>query len=311
MAHPLEHNEQDKNEKLFPEKKIHHQPVLLKEVLEILQPQKNHTYIDGTLGLAGHSKAILNFTPDPIQLIGFDRDFNSLEIASSRLSEFRQSVKTHHARFSEIPNLIDKTKIQFPIGGILLDLGISSFQLDDPEYGLTFNGEGLKKNLDMRLDEWCSTSADKIINEWAEKKLADLFWDYSDYKHSRKLAKLITQNRPVKKMEEFVALCKSVQKSKSRIHPATLPLMALRIIVNDEYKELEKGLRDIVKWMEPASKLLVISFHSGEDRIVKNIFKEHKTQLKFLNMKPITPSQKEIKENPRSRSAKLRAVCKI
>lgn len=288
----------------------HHQPVLLNEVLDFLEPQENRTYVDGTLGLGGHSKAILNFINGRGALIGLDRDPQSLKIASKNLSEF-QNVQTINARFSEMPKIIDQQELKHPLGGILLDLGISSFQLDNPDYGLSFAKAALDKELDMRLDQWCKTSAGEVLNKWTEKKLADLFWDYVDYKPARKLAKLLVQERPIESMRHFVDLCKKIPKGSSKIHSATLPLMALRIIVNDEYLEIEKGLEDIVNWMEPGVKLLVISFHSGEDRIVKNIFKKHKSQLEFLNMKPICPTQKEIKENPRSRSAKLRSVCKI
>ena len=163
----------------------------------------------------------------------------------------------------------------------------------------------------MRLDPWCTASAEKILNDWPEKKLADLFWDIADYKPARKLAKAIVQNRPLKTIGEFVEICNLMHKNpQSKIQSATLPFMALRIAVNEEMQELEKGLNAIIDWLEPSAKLLVISFHSGEDRIVKNVFK-NSSNLENLIKKPLMPTPAEIRKNSRSRSAKLRVAVKI
>lgn len=285
---------------------------MLSEVLDFLGPKPLHTYVDGTLGMAGHAAAILKATDGQIQLFGFDRDPESLLIAEANLKDWPNSYTLFNARFSRMSDLIDKTKLKFPLAGILLDLGISSFQLDNAKYGLSFAKASFEDELDMRLDEWCEFSAEEILNEWPEKKLADLFWDYADFTRARPLARLIADNRPIKTIGEFVALCGQVNPvAKNKLHTATLPMMALRIAVNDELGELERGLKNIIEWMEPHSKLAVISFHSGEDRIVKNVFKAHKDKLEILTNKPLGPSNEEIKRNPRSRSAKLRVASKI
>jgi len=150
------------------------------------------------------------------------------------------------------------------------------------------------------------------VNAWPERKIADLFWDYADYQAARKLARMIVQERPVRTLGHFVELCKRIKTAKqSRIHSATLPLMALRMAVNNELDELERGLKNIIEWLEPQAKVLVISFHSGEDRIVKNVFKQYKDCLQVITPKPQCPTEEEIAKNPRSRSAKLRVALKI
>lgn len=281
-----------------------HIPVLLNEVLECLAPEAGYTYIDGTLGMGGHSKAILDQTNGLANLIGIDRDVQSLEIARQNLKNY-PNCQFLHGRFSQIPELIDKNQLSKPTGGILLDLGISSYQLDSSKYGLSF--QNINEALDMRLDPWCKISAEKILNEWPEKKLSDLFWDIADFRPARKLAKTIVQNRPIKTIGQFVEICNFVHKVP---RAATLPFMALRIAVNEELQELEKGLNSIIEWLEPSAKLLVISFHSGEDRIVKNVFK-NSLNLKNLFKKPLSPTLSEIKKNSRSHSAKLRVAVKI
>jgi 16S rRNA (cytosine1402-N4)-methyltransferase len=288
---------------------LKHIPVLMSEVLEILDPKPGFAYIDGTLGMGGHSKAIMQKTNGQAHIIGFDRDSKSLELAKQNLAEY-QNIQFIHGRFSQIPELVEQ-KLTKPVRGVLLDLGISSFQLDTKEYGLTFAKEAFEQNLDMRLDEWCQESAADILNEWPQQKLADLFWDLADYRYARKLAKLILENRPLKTIGQFVGLCNIASgNNKAKISAATLPLMALRIAVNQEYEELVISLQKLIDWLEPGAILAVISFHSGEDRIVKNIFKNTK-QMSSFTKKPITPSPSEVKHNIRSRSAKLRAACKI
>ncbi len=311
---------------------------MLNEVLDLLNPQPGFTYLDGTLGLGGHSEALLNKTKGQIDLIGIDRDEKTIEITQTKLSSWF-GFKAVHGRFSEIPKLVDKNSLSKPLGGVLLDLGISSLQLNSPVYGLSFAAELFDQPLDMRLDKWCKFSAAEILNNWTEKQIADLFWDYADYKLARKLAKLIVQNRPVNRIGELVELCnlvlnktdprisfsrtesklqnklsmKLIGQQKSKLNAATLPFMALRMIVNDELGELERGLQNVIDWLEPDCKIVVISFHSGEDRVVKNLFKSaclKSNDFEMLTPKPLIPSEAEIKKNPRSRSAKLRALLK-
>lgn len=291
-----------------------HIPVMLDEVLEIIDVKSQMVFIDGTLGMAGHSKAVLEKAQADVQLFGFDRDPQSLKLAENNLCEEIKnktfSIQLINQRFSKIPEFVNNGSLKYSQKAILLDLGISSVQLDDPVYGLNFSKEAREFPLDMRLDEWCENSACDILNNWPEKKIADIFWDFADYLPARKLAKAIVQNRPIITLGELIELCFQMP-HRSKIHPATLPLMALRIAVNQEFEELGDGLEKIIDWMEPETKLLVISFHSGEDRIVKNIFKKYKSSLNLLTPKPLCPTEKEIRKNPRARSAKLRAACKI
>jgi 16S rRNA (cytosine1402-N4)-methyltransferase len=287
-----------------------HIPVMLTEVLEMLNPQPGNIYIDGTLGMGGHTEAILSQTAGKAKVIGFDRDGKSLKLASERLLPWKESFTAVHGRFSQIPQLLNKDSLKEPIGGVLLDLGISSFQLDNAEYGLSFAKQALNESLDMRLDPWCKNNAQEILNTWPEKKLADLFWDKADYKQARKLAKIICLHRPIKTIGDFVELCKQASGGHGKLNASTLPLMALRIEVNEEFQEIENGLTNIINWLEPETKLVVIAFHSGEDRIVKNIFK-NSPKLKVITDKPLTPTLEEIKKNTRARSAKLRVACRI
>jgi len=298
---------------------IKHSPVLLDLILDLIRQESKNlqdpefTFIDGTLGLGGHASSILKNFPSS-KLIGIDRDLNSLKLAQDNLKEFTKESRTSffHSRFSRFPEIFKKEKESFKnLRFVLLDLGISSYQLENENYGLNFAFQ-TSNNLDMRLDPWCKNTALILLNRLTQKELADLFWYKSEFRKSKKLARLILENRPIKNSEEFVRLCfKTDYKSKS--HPATLPMMALRIAVNEEFEELETGLRKIIDFLPSQANILVISFHSGEDRIVKNIFKELK-QMKILELitkKPINPSKEEISLNRRARSSKLRIAKKL
>ena len=319
---------------------------MAKECLEILKPEAGYIYIDGTLGMGGHSRLILENINNNINnnynninntcLVGIDRDEQSLKLAENNLNANNLgNLKKYfvHSRFSKIPEIIENLNLNKKlIKGILLDLGISSYQLGESSYGLSFGEKYQDQELDMRLDPWCEISAGDIINTWTEKKLADLFWDIADYKKARKLARKIIETREHKKIStvgDLVRICEQVEYSsfnnikkntkntknnnRKRINPATLPLMALRIQVNSELDELKTGLSKIIDFMEPECNLVVLSFHSGEDRIVKNIFRDYKEKDKnFFEIykKPMLPSLEEIRLNPRSRSVKLRKICK-
>lgn len=304
--------------------KTRHVPVMLNEVLDFLRPKDDAIYIDGTLGLGGHTKAILESAN--CQMFCFDRDPESIKLASERLSEHVSANKAKfvNARFSKIPEYISSMEIteRKKIKGVLLDLGISSFQLDSPDYGLSFSEECFEKELDMRLDPWCELSAKDILNSWSEKQLADLFWYRADYRKSRALAREIIKSRQIKpfeKLKDFISVCRRVsfvpsasgknnKKSRAGLHFATLPLMALRMEVNDELGEVSRLLPQLIECLEPEAQIIVISFHSGEDRVVKNSFRDAKDKLEILTKKPLLPSKEEIKANPRSSSAKLRAA---
>jgi len=281
---------------------------MVEEILDFLQPAASKTYLDCTLGMGGHSEALLSVSQGQINLIAVDRDQRSLELAKDRLSPWQDKIQFLHSRFSEIPSQLKANK-KLINGGILLDLGISSWQLEQGEYTLSFGEQSLEEEIDMRLDLWCKTNAKEILNTYSQKRLADLFWELADYPKARALARMIVANRPLKKMREFVDLCKQLYPHKKRIHPATLPLMALRIAVNEEFSELQKFLQESESILEPGAKIIVLSFHSGEDRLVKNYFKQ--SNLIILTPKPLTPSRQEIKSNPRARSVKLRAAEQI
>ncbi len=286
-------------------KSFKHIPVMLEESLSFLNIKEDLTYIDATLGMGGHSKAILERYPN-IKIIGIDRDSRSLEIAKENLKPFSRRIDFINSRFSKLNEIINEYKTQnIKIGGVLLDLGISSFQLEDEYYGLSFKKNINDIELNMKLDSWCNSSAAEILNKKTEKEIADIFFFNADYKKSRALARLVVKNRPLNKLKDFINLCSF--SSNPKINSATLPLMALRIEVNDEFNEIKKGLRGAIEALEQNARIVVLSFHSGEDRIVKNIFKENSC-LEILTNKPLIPSLAEIKNNPRARSAKLRAV---
>ena len=313
-----------------------HVPVLLNLILELIERENRNfarqafTFIDGTLGLGGHASQILQKFPQS-KLIGLERDSKSLELAKENLLSYTRELRTlfFHTRFSQIKKLckqeIENSEeileknleknlekdLKKDLRFVLLDLGISSYQLENADYGLNFNFQE-SHQLDMRLDPWCQSTALNLINRLSQKELGDLFWQNSQFSRSKKLARLIVERRPVKNSAEFIQLCLKAA-GKSKIHPATLPMMALRIAVNQELEELESGLPEIIDFLPSQAYLLVISFHSGEDRIVKNVFRTYKNTkiLKSISKKPLRAEQEEICFNQRARSAKLRIAQKI
>jgi len=293
-----------------------HLPVLLKEVLEILDSTREGIYIDGTLGLAGHALGILEQNPRAT-LIGLDIDEQSLAEAKKKLRPYAHRVKLYHADYRYLPGLdIDFSAVR----GMILDLGLSSFQLDSPERGFSFNQEG---PLDMRMDSRNKTTAFKIIDTYSEPKLNRLFWEYGELKQARRLAKEIVSRRKVKKIERTTELRLLVEAvcgwipQKGRIHPAAKVFQALRIEVNGELEGLGEFLETMARKVSWGARLAVISFHSLEDRIIKHTFARLASDeggpalLRLLTKKPITPSEEERAANPRSRSAKLRAAEKV
>jgi 16S rRNA (cytosine1402-N4)-methyltransferase len=283
---------------------------MCKEVIELMQPQTHCTYIDGTLGLGGHTKKLLEEVPE-IEIIGFDRDLNSINAAKENLAEFTKSLKFINQRFSRMTEELQHLSLSYPIKGILLDLGVSTPQMRSSDYDLSFCKDNINKPLNMQLDPWCKTNAQEILNTWKKKDLQELFEQTADYIYAKPLSKLIVENRPINTIGDFVSICNKIKSFRTKIHPATIPMMSLRIAVNEEFEEIQEGINKILDFMEPGVKLLVISFHSGEDRIVKNIFRDRKEELTILTKKPLVPSREEIRLNPASRSAKLRAVQKL
>jgi 16S rRNA (cytosine1402-N4)-methyltransferase len=293
-----------------------HIPVLLEEVLNYLNTGREGAYVDCTLGLGGHALEILKRNPKA-SLIGFDIDENSLLIAKKRLRPYASRVQIYYSDFRYLPDL----KIDFAlIRGILLDLGISSFQLDSPERGFSFNLEG---PLDMRMDVRNKITAFKIINQYSEPKLTYLFQEFGELRQAKKLAQQIATRRRVKKIETTTELRQFVEEAchwrpqKGKIHPAAKVFQALRIEVNHELESLSGFLKRIAQLISPKTRLAVLSFHSLEDRIIKHTFVElaspdhNHPLLNILTKKPVIPSEEEVAQNSRAHSAKLRAAERI
>lgn len=310
---------------------LSHQPVLLNEVIEALSPESGKWYLDGTLGAGGHSEAILNASAPAGKLIGMDLDPDAIEVAKKRLAKFGERVKIIQGSYA----LADQYIASFPdnitgFDGILIDLGISSMQVDTAEKGFSFQKEG---PLDMRFDPNQTTSAYDLVNFSSEEKLSHIFWEYGEERAARRIAAAICNARikePIEtttKLAEIIANAVHIDR-KSKNNPATKSFQALRIAVNNELETIQNALPILTTLLNPGGKLAIISFHSLEDRIVKNFFRiesmdcicppeqvictcGHKASLKLINRHAITAKDDEIRENPRARSAKLRVVEKI
>ncbi len=303
-----------------------HESVLLEEVITALQPHANGVYIDGTVGAGGHALSILNESAPDGQLFGFDRDQNALALAKQRLALFGDRVHLLHSNFDQLRRLARQHHLP-PADGILLDLGVSSMQFDQPERGFSFQVDG---PLDMRMDDTTGPTAADLVNRLPETELADLIYRYGEERHSRRIARAIVKARPLKRTGELAQVIARVIRSgkgqkKAKIHPATRTFQALRIAVNDELGALERTLPQAIELLKPGGRLAVISFHSLEDRIVKQYFRQesqdcicppeqpictcrHKATIRIITKRPIMPSQAELDRNPRARSAKLRVV---
>ena len=286
-----------------------HIPVLLEEILEGLASCNLTTFIDGTLGLGGHAEAILQAHPEIELYIGLDKDKKALQEAEKRLKKWKNKIDFFQGSFLNMEEILKKKKIK-AVTGVLFDFGVSSLQLDDFSRGFSFRGDG---PLDMRMDTSNEVTAEEVVNKFSEKKLGEIFRDLGDERQWKKIARAIVRARGKKKITSTKELKEIVEgvcysRSKKHLHPATLTFQALRIFVNQELEEVRKGVLLASKLLEKKGKLGAISFHSGEDRIVKNTFKEIAKDKTFtiLTKKPIVPSLKEMRKNPRSRSAKLR-----
>ena len=305
-----------------------HKPVLLKECIEGLNIKKDGIYVDGTLGGAGHSKEILRNLSNKGLLIGIDRDEEALNAAKQNLLEYN-NVKYIHGNHDDIKEILENIGIG-KVDGILLDLGVSSYQLDEKNRGFSYLGEN---ELDMRMDKTQALTAKKVVNTYKEEKLANIIYEYGEEKFSRSIARNICNYRKQKEIEttkELVEIIeKSIPKSKQNGgHPAKKTFQAIRIEVNNEIKPLEKTVADCIDVLAPKGRLCIITFHSLEDRAVKNAFNKAKgictcpkdlpycvcgaKELgKVINKKPIIASKQEQEENTRSKSAKLRIFEKI
>lgn len=286
-----------------------HIPVLLGEVSEYLKPEPNNLLIDGTVGLGGHAQNLLPNVLPGGRLLGIDKDADNLEIARERLSRFGESVVLVRDSYANIKTHAYAHQFH-PVNSILLDLGFSSVHVDDAQRGFSFRQDG---PLDMRYDRSSGITAEEVVNEWSEDELARIFRQYGEEKKARQIAKAIVSARaqtPLKRTTQLATVIAQTQRQRGRIHPATKIFQALRIAVNDELGELERVLPECVDLLKSGGRLAIISFHSLEDRIIKQFFKSHSI-LKVVTKRPITASQEEVKKNPRARSAKLRVAEKI
>jgi 16S rRNA (cytosine1402-N4)-methyltransferase len=293
-----------------------HVSVLLKEAIDFLAVRRGGTYIDATLGLGGHSFEIAKRLGRQGRLIGFDKDTHAIELAQKRLSEPPVELKDDwpeieliHASFAEIGERVARGTVQ----GILADVGVSSMQFDDATRGFSFQAEG---PLDMRMNPESELSADQVVNQFDEKDLADLIYEFGEERRSRRIARAIVRARPVKTtahLAQVISAAARPMKFGKGIHPATLTFQALRIFVNRELDDLDALLKWAPKILAKGGRLVVISFHSLEDRRVKDSLREGAKHERYeiLTRKPVTASEEEIRSNPRSRSAKLRAATRI
>jgi 16S rRNA (cytosine1402-N4)-methyltransferase len=279
-----------------------HYPVLKEEVKKWINLKENGIYVDCTVGAGGHAKYLLSSMKD-IFLFCIDKDEEMIEIAKENLKEFK-NFKLIKGGFENIKEIIEKENIG-KVDGILFDLGFSKFQIKNPERGFSFLVDG---PLDMRYDRNSNLKAYNILNFWGKKDLLYIFKNYGEIANCERIVNKIIERRKKKKFEttgEFADfICKNF-KERKKIHPATRFFLALRIAVNDELNCLKKGLENSLSILKNGGRIIVISFNSLEDRIVKNFFKEKK-EIKVLTKKPVIPKEEEIKENPLSRSAKLR-----
>ncbi len=285
-----------------------HKPVLLSEVVQYLDPSQGETFADMTAGYGGHSAALIGRTLQKQGTVLVDRD----KVAVAYLADkFGSGVKILHQDFLSASHRLAQDGHRFDI--ILADLGVSSEHLDQQTRGFSFNNDG---PLDMRMDQSQELTADDIVNSWSEKEIADTLFQYGGERYAYKIARLIVANRPVKSTGQLADIVKKAYGPKwLKTNPATKTFQAVRIAVNDELEQLERVLPTWIQLLNTGGRLAVISFHSLEDKLVKDFFRsnsqsKYDSPLKLLTKKPIMASKSEIEFNPRSRSAKLRVVLK-
>lgn len=300
----------------FPEQDASaHQSVLMNEVLHYMDPQPEEIFVDGTLGMAGHALAILRRLGPKGLLIGLDRDLNSLEQARKNLGEYAHQCRLVHRDFKDVDLVLADLNIE-AVNGILLDLGISSYQLDNPERGFSLRNSG---PLDMRMDQNGAISAYDLVNSLTEKEIAAILKDFGEERWAGRIARQIVSERsknPIEYTDDLTRIIIKAVPGKGkppRIHPATRTFQALRIAVNRELETLEAVIDKSITLLRPGGRMGIISFHSLEDRIVKNKFKlfEKANLARCLVKKPVRPSEAETEGNPRARSARFRIIERV
>ena len=302
-----------------------HRSVLYHEIITALQPRCGGLYVDGTLGAGGHAWGILHNSKPDGQLLGMDLDPQALDIAREKLSTFGDRAKLVRAPYTSMLDQLTALGWEV-VDGILLDLGISSMQLESPERGFSFRLDG---PLDMRFDPQGPLSAADIVNSFPEDELADLIFHYGEERRSRRIARSIVRSRPILTTRQLADLvARDVGSGRKGHHPATRTFQALRIAVNRELEALQTFLPQATLALAPRGRMAVIAFHSLEDRLVKHFFRresrdcicppeqplctcDHKAMFKEITRRPIRPGEAEVKKNPRSRSARLRVVEKL
>lgn len=309
---------------------FHHISVLLDECIDNLNIKPDGVYVDCTMGGAGHSKEIVKRLSKDGLFIGFDQDISAINTAKERLSEYSDRVKFVHSNFQNLKNELEKIGV-YKVDGVLADLGVSSHQLDEADRGFSYMQDA---PLDMRMDIRCSFSAYDVVNTYSEAELSKIIKDYGEDNWAKRIAKFIVEGRKEKNIEttgELVEIIKKAIPKKARIdgpHPAKRTFQAIRIEVNNELGVITEMIDDAASIMNEGGRICIITFHSLEDRIVKNAFRDLATDcicpphipicqcdkealVKVITRKPILPTDKEIEENPRSRSAKLRVAERI
>ncbi|MDY0117774.1 MAG: 16S rRNA (cytosine(1402)-N(4))-methyltransferase RsmH [Sulfurimonadaceae bacterium] len=298
---------------------IPHIPVLYNEVIETFQTIESGIVIDCTLGYGGHTSMLLEANPN-IKMIGIDQDQTAIDFSTKRVAPFGERVSIKKGRFSKMIEEILRENKKEDIKGVLADIGVSSLQLDHKERGFSYESQ----TLDMRMDQEAPLTASDVVNSYSEAQLADILYTYGELNNSKKIAAFIVANRPFSSAQELAQKTKHLLPQGKKIHPATLLMQAIRIEVNSELKELESLLESLKEAKLPHAKIAIISFHSLEDRIVKQTFASWAKSCicpdeafrctcgnnhslgKIISKKPITAQTGELKQNPRSRSAKMR-----
>ncbi len=292
-----------------------HISVMPQEVIDLLNVKPGMVVVDGTVGMGGHSALIAQKLGPQGHLIGVDKDKTSLTEAKSRLGNFALRIDLLQGSFSDVSRLLAEVK-EKKVDRVLLDLGISSFQLNEPSRGFSFQKDG---PLDMRMDQSQGPSAADLVNDLKEEELAKIIFEFGEDRLARRIAKAIVWRRSQEKILTTSQLAKVVlgalpaSYGRGRIHPATRTFQALRIVVNKELEFLSGALREWFEVLKPSGRIVVIAFHSLEDRIVKHTFKDLaiQGQAMVLTKKPIEPSEAECQDNARARSAKLRGIERI
>jgi 16S rRNA (cytosine1402-N4)-methyltransferase len=301
-----------------------HQPVLYHEIIHFLQPKSPGKYVDATVGAGGHAMGILEASSPDGRLLALDRDPQALELASQRLSVYGNRAVFVHKSYIHLQQETQRLGWEI-VNGIVFDLGVSSMQIDNPERGFSFQFEG---PLDMRFDPQQTTDAASLVNDLSEKDLIDIIWRFGEERNARRIARAICQSRPISTTLELAELIRRTVGQRERIHPATRTFQALRIAVNKELQAIENTLPQAINILTPGGRLAFISFHSLEDRMIKQFFRResrdcicppeqpvctcgHRATIREITRRPILPQEEETQANPRARSARLRVAEKL